>query len=144
MPAIFAAIIPFLASVGGGSALAGAATLGSLASAGVGLGVSLDNLSNANKTPNPTTTTGTSTPTPTTNTTTPAQVSSIAGQFPSLQQNLGGSVSPDYYVQMLKLLSGQANQPGANNAALEALNQLQPGGSSSGLTTSPVIGTGGG
>ena len=47
----------------------------------------------------------------------------VSQEAPTLQSQLGGSVSPDYYLQLAQVLSGQ-NTPGAGGSAQSVINSL--------------------
>jgi hypothetical protein len=87
---------------------------------------------------------GGATPTPTTPTTPPpnvgAQKTALLQQAPTLQSNLGGSVSPEYYLKMMEILSGQAGQPGIGQAGQNALQTLFGGGGQPSTGTSLTAG----
>ena len=57
----------------------------------------------------------------------------VATAAPDIQSQLGGSVSPDYYLQNSQLISGTGNAPGSGGIAQSVINQLfgQNGGTSS-------------
>lgn len=74
---------------------------------------------------------------------------SVGSTLPNLQSQLGGSVSPEYYLQISQLLNGLGNQPGASGSAQDALNSFLGKSSSTGFTPSGlspqsnyVVGTG--
>lgn len=75
--------------------------------------------------------------------------SAVGNSLPTIQSQLGGSVSPEYYLQIGQLLNGFANQPGASGSAQSALNNFLGSNSTSSFTPaglSPqsnyVVGTG--
>ena len=125
MPGVFAAIGSLLASVGGGSALAGAATLGSLASTGVGLGETIAHSGGGSQPLSiPSTPTTPTAPTPTPGPT-PAQLAQGSQAASNTQAQTGGSLSPDYIVSLLSSL-GLPGQQSANN--LFGLSSSPPAG----------------
>lgn len=52
------------------------------------------------------------------------QEEAITQQFPQLQAQTGGSLSPNTWVQMAELLSNQANSPGIGAAGQDILMKL--------------------
>lgn len=73
-----------------------------------------------------------------------AQRAAVGSQFPTLQSQVGGSVSPEYYAAIAQLAAGTANSPGSSASTQEVVNNFfgGQGGPSTGLTQS--TGTSGG
>ena len=63
----------------------------------------------------------------------------ISQQLPTLQSQVGGSVSPEYFMQMARQNAGVAGQPGADTAAQDAISQFfgagNPGQGAPGMTS---------
>lgn len=70
----------------------------------------------------------------------------IGQQLPTLQSQVGGSVSPEYFRQIATQLSGAQNQPGSGTAAQEAISQFFGGGGGpgAGAGAPSLTGRGGG
>ena len=73
----------------------------------------------------------------------------ITQQLPTIQSQVGGSVSPEYFLQMAKQFSGAQGQPGAGTAAQDAISQFfgagNPGQGAPGITGGTgLTGRGGG
>jgi hypothetical protein len=110
--------------------------------AGTALGTGIYSLENQPGAPKPTN------PAAVTSTGQAAEKAAIGQQLPTLQSQVGGSVSPEYYQQIAQLLSGTANQPGSGASANTAVgsffgNSGTNGGPSAGLTTSTGTNSGG-
>lgn len=102
MPPIIGFLGPLLATLGGGSAAAGAAALGSLASAGVGIG---ETVAHSGAQPQmPQITMPTSTPPVTTPPPALINPQTIAQVGANTQYNTGGGTSPDYLQALLARL----------------------------------------
>jgi hypothetical protein len=71
-----------------------------------------------------------------------AQKAAIGQQLPGLQAQVGGSVSPEYYLQMAQLGAGTTNQPGSAASAWDSVSQYF-GLGSPGLTTNTGTSSGG-
>lgn len=130
MPPLIAAIAPVLATIGGGSTLAGALTLGSLATTGIGIGEQFANRPGGAPKPAATAPAGPSTS---------ALTSAIAPQALTIESLTGGSVSPEYLSTIAPLLAGVAGQPNTPGAAQNVINQIlgsNPGGGG-GTATAP-------
>ena len=137
---------PLLAGIGGGSALAGAVTLGSLATTGIGIGEQLANQPGSSK-PSPTSTA----PVAQSDATNQAQTATAAQQLPTLQSLTGSSLSPEYFSQWAGIQTGLGNNPQAAGNIQGAINSYfglgaPTQGGSGGLTaatgTSPSSPTG--
>lgn len=138
MPPLIAAIVPVLASIGGGSALAGAATLAGLAGTGITIGEQLAN--QPGSAPTPQIPTGPTTPGPQTQATNLAQKAAVASSLPNLQSLTGGSLSPEYASQWAGLNTGLSGNPQAAGNIQATINQLfgfgaSPGGPTGGFST---------
>jgi hypothetical protein len=135
MPEVIPALIAFITAnapaIGAISGLAGAAT------AGVGLGENL-----ANKPGTPAVPTAAPAVTDANAQQTAMNQRALVGQqLPTLEQQTGGSLSPDTLIQLAQLISGQAGTPGISGATQPLLNQIQAGSTNttpqtSGLTNS--------
>lgn len=64
----------------------------------------------------------------------------VSQQLPTLQSQVGGSVSPEYFKQMAIQLSGVQNQPGAGTGAQEAVSQFFGGGGGAGAGAPGITG----
>lgn len=120
------------------------ATLTAIASiigASVAVGGEAYSLSNQPSTPKATTA-----PVPLTTTQNSGQTAAVAQQLPTLQSLTGGSLSPEYAANFGALNSGVTNDPQATGNIQSAINSFfgltAPG--SSGLTSTPTSGGGGG
>lgn len=103
-----------------------------LGTAGVSTGLELSGAFNPSTKPSTADTVATNTATQNN------EKAAIGQQFPTLQTQVGGSVSPEYYSQMAQLATGTANSPTGGASAQFDLNQLfgGTGGPSAGLTQS--------
>lgn len=132
-----AAIPALLATIGGGSALAGAATVATLASTGIAVGEDISNLSNQPSAPKVTA----ATPVAQTAATNAAQTSQASSISSDVQAATSGSVGPDYLASVLNT-AFQGN-PQATGNWQQAINGIfglgAPGQStaSGGISTSP-------
>lgn len=70
-----------------------------------------------------------------------AQKAAISQQLPDLQSALGGTVSPDYYLQMAQLAAGTAGQPGSAASGWGAVQNYF--GNNAGLTSATGTTSGG-
>ena len=120
MPEGLVALIPLIAGITG------------IAGTGIGLG---ETLANKPGTPSPV-------PSPAVTDANAAQTAMnqkalIGQQLPGLQEQTGGSLSPDTLVQLAQLISGQAGTPGISGINADLIKQLSGGGStvSAGSTT---------
>jgi hypothetical protein len=101
--------------------------IGALAGA-TSVGKSIYDSTNAPGTPKPVV------PTPAQNATTATntrktQEAALSSEFPSLQAQTGGSLSPEAWLQLSQLLSGQAETPGIGGSVEDLLAKLKGGGS---------------
>jgi len=113
------------------AALPAIAAIVSIVGTGTGLGLEL-----ANQPGGPPKTT--TTPQPLTPTQQSGIKGAVANAVPDIQTQLGGSVSPDYYLQNSELLSGVGNAPGVSGTVQSVINQAFGGGgtpSATGITT---------
>ena len=70
------------------------------------------------------------------------QEASVSNQFPNLQAQTGGTLSPDAYITLTTLLSGQGGTPGIGSAQQDLLQKLT-GNQGAPFTVSAGIGGGG-
>jgi hypothetical protein len=75
------------------------------------------------------------------------QETALASQFPNIQAQTGGSLSPDAWMRLAELLSGQAGAPGIGASSQDLLSKLTGKDSSIAVTagnaaTNPATGTG--
>lgn len=121
------------------STIATVAAIASLAGTGISVGETLANQPGSS-TPKP--------PTQAQNDTSAAatrksQEASLSSQFPNLQAQVGGALSPDAYVQLAQILSGQAGQPGIGASSSDLITKLAGNNSNTSISAGSG-GTGGG
>lgn len=132
MPPLISALTAALTTLGGGSALTGALTAGSLAATGIGLGEQLANQPGGGPKAAPAAAAAPTGP-PT------SQILSAATpQALTIESLTGGSVSPEYLSTVAPLLAGVAGQPNTPSAMAQLLKQLGLGGSGSTGGTSSI------
>jgi hypothetical protein len=121
MPEGLVALIPLIAGITG------------IAGTGIGLG---ETLANKPGTPSPVTPSPAATDA-SANQAAMNQKALIGQQLPGLQEQTGGSLSPDTLIQLAQLVSGQAGTPGISGINADLIKQLSGGGStvSAGSTT---------
>jgi len=122
------AILPTIAAISG------------LAGTGVGLGLELSNQPGSTTTPPPTQAQNNQTAAQTK----AAQEASVSSAFPTLQQQTGGSLSPEATVQLASLLTGNAGAPGIGATGQDLITKLLTGAGGSSSSGSPVTAGSGG
>lgn len=112
-----------------------------------GTGVSLgESLANQPGTPKPPAAPTVAQTTPEATATADAQKAAIAQQFPNIQAQTGGTLSPDAFLQLAQLSSGQAGQPGVSGTNVDLIQKLLTGATGGvfaggGAGSSPVPGS---
>lgn len=101
-----------------------------------GVGTSIYSLANQPGTPKPAVATPAQNATTAANTRT-SQESAISQQLPGLQEQVGGSLSPDALLQLAALASGQTGQPGSGGSIQDLLAKFNGGGGSTGSGLTP-------
>jgi hypothetical protein len=104
-----------------------------------GVGTSIYSLTNQPGAPKPVTPTPAQAQATATNTR-KTQEAALSGEFPSLQAATGGSLSPEAWLQLSQLLSGQAGTPGIGGSVQDLLDKLKGG---STVTAGNATGSGG-
>src|SRR5271166_4562269 len=73
-----------------------------------------------------------------------AQEASVSSAFPTLQQQTGGSLSPEATVQLASLLTGNAGAPGIGATGQDLITKILTGAGGSSSSGSPVTAGSGG
>ena len=73
-----------------------------------------------------------------------AQEASVSGAFPTLQQQTGGSLSPEATVLMASILTGNAGAPGIGATGQDLITKILTGAGGSSSSGSPVTAGSGG